>query len=178
MPGKSNKLSQFWQELVRRRVVHFLIAYIAACFAIIEFSQITSDTFSISDNIIKLLYMLAAIGLPVVIVLPWYINRRKSDTRSDESTGQEADSEEEEKTVKHNLPSQITTFIGRDKEMQTTKDMISEHRLVTLTGAGGCGKTRLACEVAIQLVSDFVDGVWFVDLAPISNEDLVAKELS
>jgi len=178
MPGKSNKLSQFWQELVRRRVVHFLIAYVAACFAIIEFFQITSDTFSISGNLLKLLFILAAIGLPVVIVLPWYINRRKPDKGSDESTGQEADSSEEGKTVKHNLPSQITTFIGREKEMQTTKDMISGHRLVTLTGAGGCGKTRLACEVAIQLVSDFEDGVWFVDLAPISNEDLVTKEIS
>ena len=78
-------------------------------------------------------------------------------------------------STKHNLPAQLTTFIGREKEMQTVKDLISEHRLVTLTGAGGCGKTRLAIEVAAQLVPAFEDGVWFVDLAPISNEDRVVK---
>ncbi len=62
--------------------------------------------------------------------------------------------------------------------MEVIKELLSEHRLVTLTGAGGCGKTRLACEVAAQLVPDFEDGVWFVDLAPISNEDRVVREIS
>jgi TolB-like protein len=79
-----NKLSQFWQELKRRKVLYFLIAYVAACFAIIEFSTITSDTFSIPENTVKLLYIIATIGLPVVIILPWFINRKKPEAISDD----------------------------------------------------------------------------------------------
>ena len=62
--------------------------------------------------------------------------------------------------------------------MQTVQELISEHRLVSLIGAGGCGKTRLAIEVAAHLVSEYEDGVWFVELAPLASEDLVAKEIT
>ena len=84
-----NKLSQFWQELKRRKVLPFLIGYVAACFAIIEFSSITSDTFSIPENTVKLIYIIAAIGLPVVILLPWLINRKKPEAISDELDAKE-----------------------------------------------------------------------------------------
>jgi len=178
MSQNSNKLIRFWQELVRRRVVHFLIAYLAACLAIIEFFDITKDNFSIPENILKLIYILAAIGLPVVIILPWIINRRRPETLSDESSPEEISISEAKPIAKHNLPAQLTTFIGREKEMQTIRELVSEHRLVTLTGSGGCGKTRLACELVEQLVSDYKDGVWFVDLAPITQTDLVAKEIT
>ena len=75
-----NKLSQFWQELVRRKVIYFLIGYVAACIAIIGFILDSSDTFSIPDNTIILLYILAAIGLPIVIILPWVIYRKQKET--------------------------------------------------------------------------------------------------
>ncbi|MEE9461943.1 MAG: NB-ARC domain-containing protein, partial [Bacteroidales bacterium] len=84
----------------------------------------------------------------------------------------------DEKIVQHNLPVQLTSFTGREKEMQVIRQLIREHRIVSLTGAGGCGKTRLACEVVAQLVQDYKDGVWFVDLAPITSEDLVVKEIT
>jgi len=177
MTQSKNRLSRFWHELRRRKILPFLIGYIAACFAIIEFSSNASDRYNIPDKTIDLLYILAAIGLPFVIVLPWVINRKKPDTDTEKAPLKEIPSGEEE-TAKHNLPSQLTTFIGRVKEMQIVKELISEHRLVTLTGAGGCGKTRLACEMAIQLLPDFKDGVWLVNLAPIQNEDMVAKEIT
>jgi predicted ATPase len=178
MPNIPNRLSQFWQELKRRKVLPFLIGYIAACLAIIEFFDITQDNFSIPYNTLKLIYLLAAIGLPIVIILPWIINRRNLKTISEESVTKETVSQEEEKKSNNNLPVQLTNFIGRSKEMATVKSLIEEHRLVTLTGAGGCGKTRLACEVAAQVVTDFEDGVWFVDLAPVSNENRVAREIA
>jgi len=178
MPANSNKLSRFWKELRRRKVLPFLIGYVAACFAIIEFFLNASETFSLPEETIRLLYLLAAIGLPLVIILPWIINRKGSEQLADESTDKEAAPKEEVAPVQHNLPAQLTTFIGRQKEMQTIQEMISEHRLVTLTGAGGCGKTRLAIEVAAQLVPAFEDGVWFVDLAPISKEDRIIREIS
>jgi predicted ATPase/class 3 adenylate cyclase/DNA-binding CsgD family transcriptional regulator len=71
------------------------------------------------------------------------------------------------------LPVQLTSFIGRGAEIQDVRQTILANRLVTLTGAGGAGKTRLAIQVAAQMAADFDDGVWYVDLAPITDPDLV-----
>jgi non-specific serine/threonine protein kinase len=65
-------------ELKRRKVIPLLIGYVAACFAVIEFLDISSERFAILDKTFDLLYILAGIGLPVVIILPWFINRKKS----------------------------------------------------------------------------------------------------
>ena len=71
------------------------------------------------------------------------------------------------------LPTQLTTFVGRDTQMDEIRQILAENRLVTLTGAGGAGKTRLAIEVAGRMTRDFPDGVWYVDLAPISHPEVV-----
>jgi predicted ATPase/class 3 adenylate cyclase/DNA-binding CsgD family transcriptional regulator len=73
----------------------------------------------------------------------------------------------------HNFPAQLTSFIGRQKELTDVGQLLTDHRLVTLTGVGGTGKTRLAAQVAIAVASDFPDGAWYVDLAPISVPELV-----
>ena len=73
---------------------------------------------------------------------------------------------------KHNLPAE-PTFIGRQSEVTAVKDLLTRDqqnvRLLTLTGPGGTGKTRLALQVAAELVRRFVDGVYFVDLAPVRS---------
>ncbi|RUP01409.1 MAG: tetratricopeptide repeat protein, partial [Mycobacterium sp.] len=69
----------------------------------------------------------------------------------------------------HNLPVQLTSFVGRQSQMTELRQLVSANRLVTLTGAGGAGKTRLAVELAAQLAGEFADGTWCVDLAPITN---------
>jgi non-specific serine/threonine protein kinase len=74
---------------------------------------------------------------------------------------------------RHNLPEQLTSFIGRRREIAEIRRLYSSTRLLTLTGAGGCGKTRLALQAAAELVDQFVDGVWLVDLAPLSEPDLI-----
>ena len=74
-----------------------------------------------------------------------------------------------------NLPTQLTSFIGREQEVAAVVKLISAHRLVTLTGAAGSGKTRLAVQVAADLVDDFPHGVWFVDLAAVTDPGLVAQ---
>ncbi len=71
------------------------------------------------------------------------------------------------------LPVQLTSFVGRDAELTQLRELLAQKRLVTLTGAGGVGKTRLAIQVAAQLVGEFADGTWYVDLAPITDPDLV-----
>lgn len=71
--------------------------------------------------------------------------------------------------VRHNLPAQRTTFIGRRPDRVAVQKYLEVERLVTLTGVGGCGKTRLAIEVASEQLERFPDGVFFVDLAPVSD---------
>ncbi len=72
-----------------------------------------------------------------------------------------------------NLPERLTTFVGRDRELQGLADLAETVRLITLTGPGGIGKTSLAVEVARLLESRFVDGAWFVSLASIADPDQV-----
>ncbi len=83
---------------------------------------------------------------------------------------------------KHNLPVQPTPFIGRQSELAAVKDLLTrdrqEARLVTLTGPGGTGKTRLAVQAAADLVNRFSDGVYFVDLAPIREPEAVLTTIA
>jgi predicted ATPase/DNA-binding SARP family transcriptional activator/DNA-binding CsgD family transcriptional regulator len=77
---------------------------------------------------------------------------------------------------RHNLPTPRTSFVGREREIVEVKRTLSMTRLLTLTGAGGSGKTRLALEVARDLIGAYPDGVWLVELAPLSEPGLVAQE--
>jgi predicted ATPase/class 3 adenylate cyclase/DNA-binding CsgD family transcriptional regulator len=72
------------------------------------------------------------------------------------------------------LPVQLTSFVGRDAELTRMQQLLAENRLVTLTGAGGVGKTRLAVQVAAGMAGEFGEGVWLVDLAPITDPELVS----
>ncbi len=72
-----------------------------------------------------------------------------------------------------NLPVQLTSFVGRDAQLTQLRELLAQNRVVTLTGAGGVGKTRLAIQVAAQMTGEFGDGVWYVDLAPITDPELV-----
>ena len=72
-----------------------------------------------------------------------------------------------------NLPVQLSSFIGRKTEIGGICDALADNRLVTLTGAGGAGKTRLAIQIAAETATEFADGVWYVDLAPITDPDVV-----
>ena len=68
----------------------------------------------------------------------------------------------------HNLPLQLTRFIGREREIAAGEaTLLATTRLLTLTGAGGCGKTRLALQVAAELLEEYADGVWLVELAAL-----------
>ncbi len=78
----------------------------------------------------------------------------------------------------NNLPVRLTSFIGREAEIAGLKELLAENRLVTLTGAGGVGKTRLALQVAADLLDGHPDGVWWVDLARITDAGLVPNAVA
>jgi len=77
----------------------------------------------------------------------------------------------------NNLPTQLTTFIGRENEITEVKQELESHRLVTLTGSGGTGKTRLSLQVAAELLDHFDHGVWFVELAPLADPELIPQTI-
>jgi len=78
-------------------------------------------------------------------------------------------------SYRHNLPLQLTSFIGRIREMAEVKYLLSATRLLTLIGPGGAGKTRLSLQVANELLDQYPDGAWFVELAPISDPLLLPR---
>jgi predicted ATPase/class 3 adenylate cyclase/Tfp pilus assembly protein PilF len=78
----------------------------------------------------------------------------------------------------NNLPRQLTAFIGRQREIGEAKRMLAQSPLVTLTGPGGVGKTRLAIEVAADLLDEYEDGVWFVDLGPVTDPTFVGHAIA
>jgi predicted ATPase/class 3 adenylate cyclase len=78
----------------------------------------------------------------------------------------------------NNLPPQLTSFIGRENESAELKGWLDSARLVTLTGSGGTGKTRLSQEVGAQLLTNFQHGVWLVELAPLSDEAQIIPALA
>ena len=81
------------------------------------------------------------------------------------------------KVIPNNLPAQLTSFVGREKEMAEIKQSLTEHRLVTLTGSGGAGKSRISLQVASNSFERFSSGIWFVELAPLTDPDLIPQTI-
>lgn len=78
----------------------------------------------------------------------------------------------------NNLPLQLTSFIGRDRELGEVKRLLAATRLLTLSGVGGTGKTRLALQAAAELLEEFQHGVWLVELAPVADPELVPQTVA
>lgn len=78
----------------------------------------------------------------------------------------------------HNLPAQVSSFVGRERQLTELRQLLSRARVITLTGAGGVGKTRLALQLAASMLGGSDNEVWFVDLAPLTNAMLVSAKLA
>ena len=78
----------------------------------------------------------------------------------------------------NNLPQQVTSFIGRERELADVGKLLAAHRLITLHGTGGIGKTRLSLQVAAAALAGFADGTWFVELAPLTDGDRVPQAVA
>jgi predicted ATPase/Tfp pilus assembly protein PilF len=75
----------------------------------------------------------------------------------------------------NNLPTQLTNFIGREKEMRHARDLLKDNRLLTIAGAGGAGKTRFSLQIAADLIDEFENGVWLIELAALSDPFLLPE---
>jgi predicted ATPase/DNA-binding SARP family transcriptional activator len=84
----------------------------------------------------------------------------------------------EDRNAPHNLPAQVSSFVGRERELSELSQLLSRARMITLTGAGGVGKTRLVLQLAASMVDGSGDGAWFVDLAPLTDATLVAAQVA
>lgn len=80
--------------------------------------------------------------------------------------------------VPNNLPVRLSTFVGRSQELSELRSVLTDHRLVTVTGSGGAGKTRLALQAAADSVDRYPDGVWWIELAPLTDPSAVALEVA
>jgi predicted ATPase/DNA-binding winged helix-turn-helix (wHTH) protein len=79
---------------------------------------------------------------------------------------------------RHNLPQPLTRFIGRETELSELKELLGRTRLLTLTGSGGCGKTRLAMQMAADLTGAYPDGIWLVEFAALADPALLPQEVA
>jgi predicted ATPase len=140
----------------------------------------------------RALFVFLALAFPLVLILAWaqetksvHINEEKLDLGPDTNTGAieaHADAQQSNKPLEAfprvrlkigNLPAIATSFVGRASEVEDIKEQLKTHRLVTLTGVGGVGKTRLAMTVAEQSKEGFPDGVWLAELAPLGDPSAV-----
>lgn len=80
--------------------------------------------------------------------------------------------------IANNLPAQLTSFVGREAEIAEARRLLGATRLLTFTGSGGTGKTRLSLQVAAEALADFADGVWLIELAPLADPDRVAAAVA
>ena len=81
-------------------------------------------------------------------------------------------------TIPNNLPQQVTSFVGRERALTEVEKLLGNVRLLTLVGVGGLGKSRLSLQAAADAVDDFPDGVWLVELAPLTDERLVPQAVA
>ena len=81
-------------------------------------------------------------------------------------------------SIPNNLPIQLTSFVGREQEIADVRRLLATTRLLTLTGSGGTGKTRLSLQVAAEVLGQFPDGVWFVELAPLADPAFVPQSVA
>src|SRR5207245_10837952 len=109
----------------------------------------------------------------VTCAFPSFPPRRSSDLFTGEIRGTAATAAAATLSPATNLPETVSELIGREAELRDAMDLVAKHRLVTLVGAGGVGKTRLGLEVARHLLPRFPDGVFVAELGPLSSPELV-----
>ena len=123
-------------------------------------------------------YIANVLGQGYCFVAPTSLAEANGTSASAAMPQEQAEGVTAQSAPRNNLPNQLTSFIGREREIRQLKDLLASTRLLTLTGIGGCGKTRLALQVAAEVLDGFPDGCWLVELASIGDSSLVAQAVA
>jgi predicted ATPase len=180
-PLKKYPPGSFMGKVRKRRIIETVAAFVGGGFALVEFVyHILFHYYHFPRFTVDITIAGVAVAMLCTVAWRWFRREKEEDTEESLAVSEEKTQPKRVSTSprKHNLPEQLTSFIGRSKELETVQKLLSENRLVTLTGAGGCGKTRLATEVASTLIEKYEDGVWFVNLGPVTDPNFVAIEIT
>jgi predicted ATPase len=198
-PMHDDSLRRLYHELKRREVFRVAAAYAAAAFVILQATALAVEPLALPAATMPTLWFVVLGGFPIALGLAWLyelrIRRERREAGEGEGDGDDAGragSAPGERVgaksaaartvggndVGGNLPHPVSTFIGRDKELVDAVRILSSARLLTLTGPGGVGKTRLALKLAAVARDDYPDGAWLVELAPLGDPALVPEALA
>lgn len=184
---------EFLKNLRTHRVAQFAALYLGAAWILLEVAALLEQTLELPNWVDQSVLGLLLVGFPIGLLFAWFQASQATDSEaepasSDPTVPKTAEDRHEASAfpsaLRHepvlprsggNLPIIATSFIGRDAEVAELKQLVGDHRLVTLTGVGGVGKTRLALSVAEELGTGFADGVWMVELAPVGDPAAVRE---
>lgn len=183
-PGALERAARFLGELKRRRVFRVLIVYAVGAWVLIQVVETTFPYLGLPDLAVTLVIVLAAGGLPVVLVLSWVFDITPEGLEitpgeASRSSGSTPTTRPPPVSSAAAPPVPTTPLVGREPELAEAERLIREEgvRLLTLVGPGGSGKTRLALELAHRLERTFRDGLAWVPLDSVRSPDLVPSEI-
>jgi predicted ATPase/Tfp pilus assembly protein PilF len=170
------------REIRRRKVTGVVVAYTVFAGGTIQLADIVAPRMDLPENTVSVLILLALVGLPVVALLAWLYDVVPDTGIPAAVTTPTAEAEERPPLWKNTtLPTAAgTPFIGRAEELRTLSALLTggRARLVTLTGPGGVGKTRLAIETAHAVAKTFADGVVFRPLSALTSADVLVPAIA
>jgi predicted ATPase len=184
------RLKRFVAELRRRKVIHTAIAYAALAWLAIEVVTTVLPVFDARETVIRLLVAVILLGLPIAIVVSWLFDFTLGGFQRDpgdaaaaaaSATGAAAGAGGlalEDGAISRPTPAPATPLVGRAAELEAAAGLVREARIVTITGPGGTGKTRLAIAVAEAARQSFPDGLAWIDLAAVSDPNAVVPTMA
>ncbi|HSK19562.1 MAG TPA: tetratricopeptide repeat protein, partial [Longimicrobiales bacterium] len=189
-----HRVTGFVHELRRRKVLGVLAVYVVAAAGVIQLADVVTPSMDLPQNTVSVVILLALAGLPVAAVLAWLYDlvpdaggprRRAAGSRTSREVPERepapATGTPPEPAAHHAvLPTATTAFIGREEELRELHELLADPsaRLVTVTGPGGVGKTRLALQAAERMAGTFPDGVAYGALSGLSAPDLLLSSIA
>jgi len=180
------RVRQLFSELRRRKVLRTTAVYVALAWVLIQVADTLLPIYGVSTIIVRIIVGLIIAGLPVVILVSWVFDFTpgglERDTGGSEATGPPGDSKSafhEDLSRFGPVPVPPTPLVGREEEISRIGGHLTgDTRLVTLTGPGGTGKTRLAIAISEAAAAQFDSGVAYVDLTPVTDVDAVVPTIA
>ncbi|HEX6306860.1 MAG TPA: protein kinase [Longimicrobiales bacterium] len=188
--GKLERMRLLLDELMRRKVVTVVLAYAAAAAGAMQVVDVIAPRMNLPDAAVSMVILLAAAGLPLAAMLAWLYDRsaegrsfeRRDAAEPVAAAAVEAPVVDAAPPAWHGaaLPTAATPFIGREEELRELQEMLrsSPCRLVTVTGTGGVGKTRLALHTAAAEAARYRDGAAYVALSGLAAPELLVPALA